>query len=40
MFKLQGSYRNMNKMTEISSVMNETELQNLIDDHYLGDRNC
>ena len=37
-FKLQGSYRNMNKMTEkISAVMNEAELMQLIEDHYLGE---
>ena len=37
-FKLQGSYRNMNKMTEkISAVMNEEELMQLIEDHYLGE---
>ncbi|WP_201596639.1 DNA repair ATPase [Psychrobacter vallis] len=37
-FKLQGSYRNMNKMTEkLSAVMNEAELNQLIDDHYLGE---
>lgn len=37
-FKLQGSYRNMNKMTEkLSAVMNDTELNQLIDDHYLGE---
>lgn len=37
-FKLQGSYRNMNKMTEkISSVMNEEELMQMIADHYLGE---
>ncbi len=37
-FKLQGSYRNMNKMAEkVSSVMNENELQQLIEDHYLGE---
>jgi len=37
-FKLQGSYRNMNKMAEkISSVMNEDELMQLIEDHYLGE---
>jgi hypothetical protein len=37
-FKLQGSYRNMNKLAEkISPVMNETELQQLISDHYLGE---
>ena len=37
-FKLQGSYRNMNKMTEkISAVMNKEELMQLIEDHYLGE---
>ena len=37
-FKLQGSYRNMNKMTEkLSAVMNNDELNQLIDDHYLGE---
>ncbi|MCG6118846.1 MAG: DNA repair ATPase [Aquimonas sp.] len=37
-FKLQGSYRNMNKLAEkMSSVMNAAELQKLIDDHYLGE---
>ena len=37
-FKLQGSYRNMNKMTEkVSAVMNDEELIQLIDDHYLGE---
>ncbi len=37
-FKLQGSYRNMNKMAEkIASVMNEQELQQMIADHYLGE---
>ncbi|MGP9557892.1 DNA repair ATPase [Psychrobacter sp. AOP7-A1-24] len=37
-FKLQGSYRNMNKVTEkLSAVMNESELNQLIDDHYLGE---
>lgn len=37
-FKLQGSYRNMNKMAEkISSVMNDVEFQQMIDDHYLGE---
>ena len=37
-FKLQGSYRNMNKMTEkLSAIMNENELNQLIDDHYLGE---
>lgn len=37
-FKLQGSYRNMNKMTEkISAVMNEKEMLQMIEDHYLGE---
>ncbi len=37
-FKLQGSYRNMNKMAEkVSSVMNQEELMQLIADHYLGE---
>ena len=37
-FKLQGSYRNMNKMAEkINSVMNQQELNNLIRDHYIGE---
>ncbi|MFW2177294.1 MULTISPECIES: DNA repair ATPase [unclassified Moraxella] len=37
-FKLQGSYRNMNKMTEkLSAVMNDSELQQLIGDHYQGE---
>lgn len=37
-FKLQGSYRNMNKMAEkVSAVMNEDELRQMIDDHYLGE---
>ena len=37
-FKLQGSYRNMNKMAEkISAVMNDAELQQLISDHYQGE---
>ncbi|GMV42507.1 MAG: hypothetical protein AMXMBFR64_42230 [Myxococcales bacterium] len=37
-FKLQGSYRNMNKMAQrVVPVMNEAELQALIDDHYLGE---
>ncbi|KGM54074.1 DNA repair protein [Lysobacter daejeonensis GH1-9] len=37
-FKLQGSYRNMNKLVEkISAVMNEAELQQLVADHYLGE---
>lgn len=37
-FKLQGSYRNMNKMAEkVSGIMNDEELNNLIRDHYLGE---
>ena len=37
-FKLQGSYRNMNKMTEkVSAVMNDDELMQMIADHYLGE---
>jgi len=37
-FRLQGSYRNMNKLAEkISPVLNEAELQQLIGDHYLGE---
>ncbi|MBF7074146.1 DNA repair ATPase [Glaciecola sp. MH2013] len=37
-FKLQGSYRNMNKMTEkVSAVMNHDELMRLIGDHYTGE---
>jgi hypothetical protein len=37
-FRLQGSYRNMNKLAEkISPVMNDAELQQLISDHYLGE---
>lgn len=37
-FKLQGSYRNMNKMTEkLSAIMNDNELNQLIDNHYLGE---
>jgi len=37
-FRLQGSYRNMNKLSEkISPVMNAAELQQLISDHYLGE---
>jgi len=34
-FKLQGSYRNMNKLAEkVVAVMNDDELEQLIDDHY------
>jgi MoxR-like ATPase len=37
-FKLQGSYRNMNKLAEkILPAMNDQELERLIDDHYLGE---
>jgi len=37
-FLLQGSYRNMNKLAEkISAVMNESELDELINDHYRGE---
>jgi hypothetical protein len=37
-FRLQGSYRNMNKLSEkISPVMNEAELQQLVSDHYQGE---
>jgi hypothetical protein len=34
-FKLQGSYRNMNRLAEkVSPVMNDSELEELIRDHY------
>jgi len=37
-FKLQGSYRNMNKLAEkISPVMNDAELRQLLHDHYIGE---
>lgn len=37
-FKLQGSYRNMNKMAEkVSAIMNRSELMQLIADHYQGE---
>jgi hypothetical protein len=37
-FKLQGSYRNMNKVAEkVASAMNDEELQRLIADHYQGE---
>jgi len=37
-FKLQGSYRNMNKLAEkVVPVMNAQELQALITDHYTGE---
>lgn len=37
-FKLQGSYRNMNKVAEkVVAAMNEEELERLLDDHYAGE---
>jgi hypothetical protein len=37
-FKLQGSYRNMNKIAEkVVAAMNAQELETLIDDHYRGE---
>lgn len=37
-FLLQGSYRDMNKLTEkVVSAMSDGELQTLIDDHYIGE---
>ena len=37
-FKLQGSYRNMNKLAEkIAAAMNDDELEQLVDDHYRGE---
>ncbi|MEM6793090.1 MAG: DNA repair ATPase [Acidobacteriota bacterium] len=37
-FQLQGSYRNMNKMSEkVVAVMNDAELEAMIDDHYAGE---
>lgn len=37
-FKLQGSYRNMNKLAEkISAVMTDEELNTLVQDHYQGE---
>lgn len=37
-FKLQGSYRNMNKLAEkVTAVMNDQEMQQLLDDHYRGE---
>ncbi|MDP9191488.1 MAG: DNA repair ATPase [Acidobacteriota bacterium] len=37
-FKLQGSYRNMNKLAEkVIPAMNDAELTRLIDDHYLSE---
>jgi hypothetical protein len=37
-FKLQGSYRNMNKLTEkVVAAMTDDELERLVDDHYRGE---
>jgi len=37
-FKLQGSYRNMNKLAEkVVPAMNDDELERLLDDHYVGE---
>lgn len=37
-FKLQGSYRNMNKLAEkVVAAMNPDEVERLIDDHYAGE---
>lgn len=37
-FKLQGSYRNMNKLAEkVVSAMNDAELHAVIGDHYIGE---
>jgi ATPase involved in DNA repair/AAA domain (dynein-related subfamily) len=37
-FKLQGSYRNMNKIAErIVPAMNDAELEAVLDDHYAGE---
>jgi hypothetical protein len=37
-FKLQGSYRNMNKLAEkVVAAMNDAELEALIGDHYVGE---
>ena len=37
-FKLQGSYRNMNKLAEkVVAAMNDEELEQLIDDHYASE---
>ncbi|MFC3195883.1 DNA repair ATPase [Marinicella sediminis] len=37
-FKLQGSYRNMNKLAEkVVAIMDENELEQLLDDHYAGE---
>ncbi|MFT7582511.1 MAG: MoxR-like ATPase, partial [Myxococcota bacterium] len=37
-FKLQGSYRNMNKLSEkIVAALNDVELEAILDDHYVGE---
>jgi len=37
-FRLQGSYRNMNKMAEkVNPIMNDKELQQMIHEHYIGE---
>jgi hypothetical protein len=37
-FKLQGSYRNMNRLAEkVVSAMNDEEVEQLITDHYVGE---
>ncbi|RRV05988.1 AAA family ATPase [Pseudomonas sp. v388] len=37
-FRLQGSYRNMNKLAErVCAVMNEAEIDQLVTDHYRGE---
>ncbi len=37
-FKLQGSYRNMNRITEkVLPIMNDEELVNLVNDHYASE---
>lgn len=37
-FKLQGSYRNMNKLAEkVVAAMNDDELEQLVDDHYASE---
>jgi len=37
-FRLQGSYRNMNRMTEkVVSIMNDAEVRGVIMDHYRGE---
>ncbi|WP_254908614.1 DNA repair ATPase [Halomonas citrativorans] len=37
-FRLQGSYRNMNRLAEkISPILSKSELEAIIDDHYVGE---